>query len=1369
MPGLAQRKEQFTNGSSTPPCSLSANGFWSKNSDDVSYNQLQKFWSELSPQSRQKLLRIDKQSLFEQARKNMYCSRCNGLLLEGFLQIAMYGKSLQQEGVDAHFPCSRPGDLKKQNNDGSSIINGCQDEIQDPSVHPWGGLTTTRDGSLTLMNCYLYSKSLKGLQIVFHGARARERERELLYPDACGGGGRGWISQGIVSYGRGHGTRETCALHTARLSCDTLVDFWSALGEETRLSLLRMKEEDFIERLMYRFDSKRFCRDCRRNVIREFKELKELKRMRREPRCTSWFCVADSAFQYEVSVDSVQADWRQTFADASVAYHHFEWAVGTSEGKCDILEFENVGLNGCVRANGLDLAGLSACFITLRAWRLDGRCTELSVKAHSLKGQQCVHCRLIVGDGYVTITKGESIRRFFEHAEEAEEEEDDDSIDKDGNELDGECSRPQKHAKSPELAREFLLDAATVIFKEQVEKAFREGTARQNAHSIFVCLALKLLEERVHVACKEIITLEKQMKLLEEEEKEKREEEERKERRRTKEREKKLRRKERLKEKEKEKEKRCSESNGVLCSEISKEESSAVADMEQNNPTSWRNPVIEIDETNLLRDDSPNIEDEEFSSECGTLKTQDLSYDDCDEEISNTKEETGQSSFEQSMHSHRRPRGKKEFQLDMPMKWSDRRRYAAVSENGLMIGRSEPRYYGENFVTSSRVINGLNRQSRINVPSKSNGRNVGPKYNEKFYSSKNWTNDRCDIHSCSCSLNNEYKIRVEQHSPMTRVSRETKPTCQPESARDTSKQIYRGSKNNHIDYMHESNGRMKSKIILGNYSSRDLFQSKKVWEPTDSQKKYPRSNSDSDVILRSTKVQGAQSDMIKSSIGEAIESGENNDGECNSKRSGGVDESCQNDFHVEAEGSCSSTEIASEEPGICLTGGSALNNSSDLTQSSTLSSDNCSSCLSEGDNNTTSSNHENPESSTTSDSEDVSQQSEVRDNSACMGNVLSDCHEVRIENNNQNANGECLTRSSTSLIGPSLDGIRSDPLGNLVEITQNFDNGFSAANVCSQPQSILPPVSNQNIQFPVFQAPSAVGYFHQNPVSWPAAPTNGLMPFPHPNHYLYAGPLGYGLNEDPRFCLQYGALQQPTPLFNPAVPVYQPVARANVLNAEEQTRVSKPGSLQEHINGSFAERAVPARAISKKPALNGEVNDNSAKSLENNSDFSLFHFGGPVALSTGCKSTLASSNGSSTVGDFSSKSSGDNVEKVHTCNKKETTAMEEYNLFAASNNLSICWTQIDLFSSIVEYTCYGIQIYIFKCESHDFVEAKHAKFASNMKYDVEMNGLFGGDDGGGKERGKKEKRYHATASWMHFGGEGVRSLSLAIVVLDDES
>ena len=97
--------------------------------------------------------------------------------------------------------------------------------------------------------------------------------------------------------------------------------------------------------------------------------------------------------------------------------------MGSGEGKSDILEFENVGMNGSVQVHGLDLGGLNACYITLRAWKLDGRCTEFSVKAHALKGRRCVHCRLIVGDGYVTITRGESISKFFEHAEEAEEEE----------------------------------------------------------------------------------------------------------------------------------------------------------------------------------------------------------------------------------------------------------------------------------------------------------------------------------------------------------------------------------------------------------------------------------------------------------------------------------------------------------------------------------------------------------------------------------------------------------------------------------------------------------------------------------------------------------------------------------------------------------------------------------------------------------------------------------------------------------------------------------------------------------------------------------------------------------------------------------
>ncbi|RLM61889.1 uncharacterized protein C2845_PM14G00640 [Panicum miliaceum] len=89
--------------------------------------------------------------------------------------------------------------------------------------------------------------------------------------------------------------------------------------------------------------------------------------------------------------------------------------------------------------------------------------------------------RLIVGDGFVTIIKDEMIRSFFEHAEEAEAEDESNAMDRESNDLDGDVTHPQKHAESPELVRKFLLDAAAVIFEEQVEKAFREGTAWQNA------------------------------------------------------------------------------------------------------------------------------------------------------------------------------------------------------------------------------------------------------------------------------------------------------------------------------------------------------------------------------------------------------------------------------------------------------------------------------------------------------------------------------------------------------------------------------------------------------------------------------------------------------------------------------------------------------------------------------------------------------------------------------------------------------------------------------------------------------------------------------------------------------------------------
>ena len=36
----------------------------------------------------------------------------------------------------------------------------CDDDIQDASVQPWGGLTTTRDGVLTFLDCYATTDKL---------------------------------------------------------------------------------------------------------------------------------------------------------------------------------------------------------------------------------------------------------------------------------------------------------------------------------------------------------------------------------------------------------------------------------------------------------------------------------------------------------------------------------------------------------------------------------------------------------------------------------------------------------------------------------------------------------------------------------------------------------------------------------------------------------------------------------------------------------------------------------------------------------------------------------------------------------------------------------------------------------------------------------------------------------------------------------------------------------------------------------------------------------------------------------------------------------------------------------------------------------
>ncbi|WOH07210.1 hypothetical protein DCAR_0626639 [Daucus carota subsp. sativus] len=854
--------------------------FWSK---DVSYDQLQKFWADMSEQGRQELLRVDKQALFEKARNNMFCSRCHGFLLEEFSQIVMY---------------------QNRKTDGSQ-----GDDDQDPSIHPWGCLATTRDGALTLLDGYLFSTSLKGIQNVFDNARKRERERKLNNPNACGVGGRRW---------KGPGTREACAVHNARIPLERMVGFWSSLGKESRQSLLKMKEEDFIERLVHRFDRKKFCKDCRKNVVREFKELKELMRIRKEP-----------GFQCEISGDTVQVDWSHTFIDSHRTYHHFEWAIGSEKGKSDISNFQNVGLSGIVQVNGLDLRGLDACYVTLRAWKTDGDCTEFSVKAHTLKGQQCIHRRLLVGDGLVAITEGESIRDFFKHAEEVMKE-DADLVDDDGNRLDGECSRIQKHAKTPELAREFLLDAATVIFKEQVEKAFRERTARQNAHSVFVSFALKYLEDSAHVACKEILTLEKQMKLLEEEVMEKNEEEERKERRRIKEREKKLRRKERTRETERHRDD-CSPTDQQIALEVSIAEST----MDNDKPDAIKKGKVMLsrNEQRTIGHASKNMHN---SSDIST-----------DENLTTSSDKNGSSGSDHLEYSVRKL--KKRYKQDKNNKCSIHRQPGVVSGSGIMVKKSEQSYLDNHFGSSSMTTTGLNKHSRSSA-AKSIIRDGRSKLHERVHCS-NMMSDSGELPAHSCYQHSDYRGKVESCCMTTPAGQ--KYVCKPHPASlDMSKLSNFGNKLTLGDYITDSCGRLNLFVAENVPSSRSSTSSSDAMEP------YKNLESSGALCYE---VGGQKTVIIKGrgDVEEELAMGNNG----------------PSGFHLDKETCQHSEELMESQIQMC----SYLTETKEPSSNSISSSDSRSLCLNEGDCDGSSPNPQIIEPLSTLNSDDTSQQSEERD------------------------------------------------------------------------------------------------------------------------------------------------------------------------------------------------------------------------------------------------------------------------------------------------------------------------------------------------------------------------------------------------------
>lgn len=706
------------------------------------------------------------------------------------------------------------------------------------------------------------------------------------------------------------------------------------------------------------------------------------------------------------------------------------------------------------------------------------------------------------------------------------------------------------------------------------------------------------------------------MKLLEEEEKEKREEEERKERRRTKEREKKLRRKERLKEKENREKKGAESHVNAVDDDILKDEPTTPID-EGATIASSRDSLSERGEDSPL---SPDIHTDRLSAGYTYSNMDNPTEDTLDGEFVNTRDWNSPFSYDQFKYSRRKLRFHKDSDRDLNSKSSDRRKDATLSENGVVINKYEARYHGDGLELT-RNYHGFNHQLRTNG-AKSNVRN-GSKLGEKFQ----WSNSRiCDKfapHSCSCDHHHDYRSRTESH--IVRVAKDPKYTSKSESPADVSKPYYRSKRYTQVLSTRETNGRPKGKIVAAN-----PLITKKVWEPLDSHKKCVRSNSDSDVTLKSTpKIEVSESDQLLECCSSCSDEVTDNPVLTNVKGndptylSRSISNNC-GDIDTNEKPHHYSKEAVSEDGELCSTTRSALGKIGS-SMSTSSNSDNCSSCLSEGDSNTYS-NRQNLESTSTSDSEESSQNSEGRATPHCRENGITASHSV--------------TELDVTSEEPTSAGTK--PGSFLKEAVPYFDNGRENHTASGQPQSVLP-------QMHIFQAPT-VGYYHQNPVSWPVGHTNGLISYPPSNHYLFANAYGYGLNGSARL-MQYGTLQPlPPPLHNHAdAPVFQQVSQ---VNAKEHTEVAHLTALKEVQKSSKKAATVEGDA---KPSVKPD------KMVMGNDAFSLFHFGGPVALSTGHQTDPVTLEEG-----FLGRTSPEFDDGDISCNKD---SVEEYNLFAANHGI----------------------------------------------------------------------------------------------------
>lgn len=599
-----------------------------------------------------------------------------------------------------------------------------------------------------------------------------------------------------------------------------------------------------------------------------------------------------------------------------------------------------------------------------------------------------------------------------------------------------------------------------------------------------------------------------------------------------------------------------------------------------------------------------------------------------DEEFG-VRDSNGSFILEQSKSSRRKLRLKKDSLPGQASKWY---------EGSVQHDESDAM-----LTDSSRLMNGAHRPLRERVM-KINTRASNPKFSEKYHSLSNRLRDRYDSQSCSCSQNGDYRPKDGYHMSTVRSVREIKTAHKPEPALDVPRPLYRGNKYINGCFIPENCVLPKGKLSSSS-PGRDVIHTRQVWEPTDARRKGTRSNSGLEVNSRTVVV-----------ANQSVGMQDKTDNECSSEFPGNLckADGLSNDFEgCEDVRKTSTTGFVTLTKSDCYSKDGALSPFSlaiscgDPTVSSS-SSDNCSSCLNEGDISTSSSG-KNGESSSTSDSEDSSPQSEGRDD-----NPLNKC---RI-----NGEGSFMRTSAEFEV---VDCVSANfPMDEPRKAVQISDNGGFRFDTPPPQQHILP-MQSQSIHMPVF-SPPAVGYHNQSTVSWQASP-NGLMQFPQPNHFVFPpNPLGYSL-PPPRsseFGIHYNPLQAiTTPVFNARHhPLYQPNNRVYVANPKEQIKnfsVAEPVSCVSPLERQFPERRMPSKAPSNGQILSA---GNPSRPSDCGSSFSLFHFGGPTAAAKGFNAA-ASLNEEST-GRLTAISAA--AEADVTCSKEDAT-IEEYSLFSTGN------------------------------------------------------------------------------------------------------